>query len=378
MRFAIWMLFFIAVVEASTVKVGILHSLTGTLAQSEKPVVDATLLAIQEINANGGVLGRKIEAVIFDGKSEPAVFAQGAEKLIREDQVAVIFGCWTSSSRKAVKEVVEKYNHILFYPVQYEGYELSPNIIYTGSAPNQQIIPGVSWAFFHLGKRFFLVGSDYVFPRKANETMKKVIQALGGEILGEEYIPLGSHDVESVVEKIAAAKPDVVVNTINGDTNTYFFKSLREKRKITPEMIPSLSFSLVESEMAHLEPGILIGDYAVWSYFHSVNNPVNDKFIGDFKKMYGDEVRISDPMEAGYIGVHLWAESAKRGGSVDPKDIKAHLKEIVFNAPEGVIYIDAPTQHTWKYVRIGKMKGNNIYEVIWNSEQPVQPIPFPY
>lgn len=361
----------------SPIKVGILHSLTGTMAQSEKPVVDATLFAIHEINQAGGIFGRKIEPIIFDGKSDWPTFAKGAEKLITEDKVSVIFGCWTSASRKMVKEVVERYNHLLFYPVQYEGKELSPNIIYTGSAPNQQIIPGATWAFFNLGKRFFLVGSDYIFPRGANETIKKVITDLGGEIVGEEYIPLGSNQVSDAIEKITKEKPDVILNTINGDTNFAFFHELREVKNITPEEIPTMSFSLVESEFSRLGTNVLQGDYAVWSYFHSIDTPENKRFIENFQKFKKHE-RISDPMEAAYFGVHLWAIGAIKSGSFEPLQVRDHVKDLPFNAPEGMIYIDGSSQHTWKFVRVGKLRGNNNYEIIWDSAQAMKPEPFPF
>ena len=196
------------------IKVGILHSFTGTMAISEKSVADATLMAIEEINQQEGLLGRKIEPIITDGRSDWPTFAREADRLITEKKVSVIFGCWTSACRKSVKPVVEKYNHLLFYPVQYEGLEQSPNIVYNGAAPNQQIIPAIKWCFDNLGKRFFLVGSDYVFPRTANAIMKDVIAALRGEVLGEEYIPLGSKDVKEIVRKIVRAKPDLAIALI--------------------------------------------------------------------------------------------------------------------------------------------------------------------
>src|SRR5436190_21566959 len=201
------------------IKVGILHALTGTMAMSERSVVDATMLAIEEINAAGGLLGRQIKPIIVDSRSEGSYAAQMAEKLITKDKVSVVFGCWTSSCRKTVKPIFEQYNHLLFYPVQYEGLESSPNIIYTGAAPNQQIIPAVKWMFDHKGTRFFLIGSDYIFPRIANMLIKEQVKALGGEVVGEEYLLLGASDVGSVIEKIKQSKPTVILNTINGDSN---------------------------------------------------------------------------------------------------------------------------------------------------------------
>ena len=228
---------------------GVLHSLSGTMAISEKSVVDATLLAIGEINEQGGLLGRKIEPVVADGKSDWPTFASEAERLIAQEEVSTVFGCWTSASRKTVKPVFEKHDHLLFYPVQYEGLEACPNIVYTGAAPNQQIIPAVRWCFEHLGRKFFLVGSDYVFPRTANEIIRDQLRSLHGEIVGEQYILLGSEDVQDAVQSIVAAKPDVILNTINGDTNVAFFRELRAAG-ITPEKIPTMSFSIADDARA--------------------------------------------------------------------------------------------------------------------------------
>src|SRR5262249_17250382 len=245
------------------IRIGVLHSLTGTMAFSERPVIEATLLAIEDLNAQGGLLGRRLEAITADGQSEPATFASEAERLITQDKVAALFGCWTSASRKYIRPVVERHNQLLFYPVQYEGLELSPNIVYAGASPNQQIIPAVKWLFDNLGKRFFLVGSDYVFPRTANAIIKDQVGALQGEIVGEEYILLGSRDVEGVVEKIARVRPSVILNTINGDSNVAFFQALR-KRGIRAEDTPVMSFSIAEGEVGAIGGDVLAGDYAAW------------------------------------------------------------------------------------------------------------------
>ena len=264
------------------IRIGVLHSLSGTMAFSEKPVVEATLLAIEDLNARGGLLGRRVEAVTADAKSDPATFASEAERLITRDKVAALFGCWTSASRKYVRTVVERHNQLLFYPVQYEGLELSPNIVYAGAAPNQQIIPAVKWCFDHLGKRFFLVGSDYVFPRTANAIIKDQVGALGGEIVGEEYILLGERQAEGVAEKIARARPSVILNTINGDSNIAFFHALR-KRGLAPAQIPVMSFSIAEREVASIGPALMAGDYAAWNYFQSLSTPQNQEFVQRFQ-----------------------------------------------------------------------------------------------
>jgi len=362
--------------EKQPIKVGILHSLTGTMAISEASVCDATLLAIEEINAAGGVLGRRLEPVIADGRSNWPTFAREAERLIAREHVAVVFGCWTSASRKTVKPVFEKYDHLLFYPVQYEGLEQSPNIIYTGAAPNQQIIPAVKWSFDHLGKRFFLVGSDYVFPRTANAIIKAQVTALGGEIVGEEYLHLGSSDAAAVVHKIANARPAVILNTIKGDSNVAFFAALR-RAGITPVQIPTVSFSLAEDELRHMDARTMAGDYAAWNYFQSVDSPENLHFEKAFRDRYGKDRVTDDPMEAAYFGVQLWARAVTRAGTTNAQEVRKALRGQSLAAPEGIVTIDAETQHVWKVVHVGKIQANGQFEIVWSSENPVQPIPYP-
>ena len=357
------------------IKVGILHSLTGTMAISEKGVVDATLLAIDELNKRGGVLGRPVEPVIFDGASDEQAFAKGAKQLI-ESNVAVIFGCWTSASRKTVKPVLEQHGSLLFYPVQYEGLEQSPNIVYGGSTPNQQILPGITWATKNLGNTFFLVGSDYIFPHAANAIIKDQITGLGGSVVGEQYILLGSQEVDAVIAQILLAKPQVIINTINGDTNVAFFKKLRAAG-ITPEKIPTISFSVAEQELHSLGGGDMAGDYAVWSYFQSIVSPQNMNFVSSFRNKYGAERVLSDAMEAAYVNVHLWAQAAQSAKSTAVPDIRKALGNQVLAAPEGIVYPDANTQHLWKAIRIGKIRKNGQFTIVWESGQPVRPVPYP-
>jgi urea transport system substrate-binding protein len=359
-----------------TIKIGILHSLTGTMAISEKSVVDAYQLAIEEINQRGGVLGRQIEPIVVDGRSDWPTFAKEAERLITQEKVSTVFGCWTSASRKTVKPVFEKYNHLLIYPVQYEGLEMSPNIVYTGAAPNQQIIPAVKWSLDNLGSSFYLVGSDYVFPRTANEIIKDQVASLGGKIVGEDYILLGSTDVKAIVQKIVQAKPAVILNTINGDTNLAFFKELRAAG-IGPETIPTMSFSIAEEELRSLSSAKIAGDYAAWNYFQSIDGQDNSDFVQRFKAKYGQERVTSDPMEAAYFGVYLWASAVEAAGTDDVNAIGKNLKNQSMNAPEGIVYIDGETQHTWKSVRIGKIQEGGQFQVVWNSGKPIRPIPYP-
>lgn len=358
------------------IKVGILHATSGTMAISETSVVDATLLAIEEINQSGGVLGRQIQPVLVDTKSDWNFAASEAERLITQEGVSVVFGCWTSSCRRTVKPVFEQYKHLLFYPVQYEGLESSPNIVYTGAAPNQQITPAVKWSFDNLGKRFFLVGSDYVFPRTANAIIKDQVKALRGEIVGEEYIVLGSQNVSSMVQKIVDTQPDVILNTINGDSNIAFFKAL-QAAGITAKNIPVVSFSIAEDELRTLGAKEMAGNYAAWNYFQSIKSPENTAFVDAFKKKYGIDRVTDDPMEAAYFGVHLWALAVEQAGSPDVASVLQTITNQSYSAPEGVVSIDPATLHTWKTVHIGQIKEDGQFKVVWTSNGPVRPVPYP-
>jgi urea transport system substrate-binding protein len=358
------------------IKVGILHSLTGTMALSETPVRDGTLLAIEEINADGGLFGRRLEPVMADGMSNGQTFAREAERLITEERVAVIFGCWTSASRKTVKPIIEEHDQLLFYPVQYEGLEQSPNIVYLGAAPNQQLIPAVKWCFDQGWKRFFLVASDYVFPRAANEIMKARIKALRGEVVGEAYLLLGDKDVRSVVDAIVAAQPDVILNTINGDTNIAFFAALRAAG-VTPQRIPTVSFSIAEGELHSIGNESMVGDYAVWNYFESLETKENQEFVRRFRSRFGADHHASDPVEAAYVAVRLWARAVARAGTTDPLAVRTALGGLSIAAPEGIVVVDAETQHAWKTVRIGQARSDGQFAIIWSSDRPIRPIPYP-
>ncbi len=359
------------------IKVGLLHSLSGTMADSESPVVDAALLAIEELNRDGGLLGRPIEAVVADGRSDSATFAREAERLIRQEGVCTVFGCWTSASRKTVVPVFEELDHLLVYPVQYEGIEESPNVFYTGATPNQQIIPAVKWAYAFEGKRrFFLVGSDYVFPRVAHEIIKDQLSELGAELAGEEFMALGSTDARSVIERIKQAKPDVILNSINGDSNTAFFAELR-KAGISPAEVPTISFSIGEEELRHLDVDAMTGDYAAWNYFQSIDSPENKEFISNFRKKYGPQRLVTDPMEAAYFGVKLWASAVRDAKTTNTSDIRRSMRNQRLRAPEGDVRIDAATQHTFKTPRIGRVQNDGQFEIVWTAAKPQQPIPYP-
>uniref|UniRef100_UPI0032E938BC Extracellular ligand-binding receptor n=1 Tax=Caldicellulosiruptor saccharolyticus TaxID=44001 RepID=UPI0032E938BC len=358
-----------------TIKVGILHSLSGTMSISEVSLKDAELMAIEEINNNGGVLGKKLEPIVEDGASDWPTFAEKAKKLLQKDKVAVIFGAWTSASRKAVLPVVEENNGLLFYPVQYEGLESSPNIFYMGAAPNQQIVPAVKWLFDNGKKRFYLLGSDYVFPRTANKIIKAYLKYLGGVVVGEEYTPLGHTDYSSVINKIKAAKPDVVFNTLNGDSNVAFFKQLKDAG-IDANTLPVMSVSIAEEEIKGIGPEYLKGHLVTWNYFQSVDTPENKEFVEKYKKKYGEDRVTDDPIEAAYIGVYLWAKAVEKAGSTDVDKVREAAKGIEFNAPEGPVKIDGDNQHLYKTVRIGEILENGQIRELWKTNKPVKPDPY--
>lgn len=363
------------------IKIGVLHSLSGMMAASERPLVNAVRLAVEEANLSGGVNGQQIEMIVADCRSDAAYCAQQAEKLITLDGVQALFGCWTSACRKAVKPVVEKHHHLLFYPLQYEGLEQSPDIIYTGAAPNQQIIPMVLWALQHQGKRFFLIGSDYIFPRTANLMVKDVLPAQGGKLLGERYLPLGAGDpgagdMAAIVREIAALHPDFVVNTLNGDSNLYFFRALHEAG-ISSAEVPVFSTSISEVGLAAIGPELTKGHYAAWNYFQSLGSAENKSFVARFKQRFGGNRVLDDPMEASYIGVKLWVEAVRSQKSTDLTLIKTILAQQTLLAPEGIVAVDYETLHLWKKVYIGKARADGQFDIVWQSAQPVHPAPYP-
>jgi urea transport system substrate-binding protein len=360
-----------------SIRVGILLPTSGTLAVSGEAVLDATVLAFDEINERGGVLGRPVEPIIRDTQSSPAVCALQAENLISEERVCTLFGIWSSANRKTVRPIVEKHDHLLFYPVQYEGLEQSPNIVYCGAAPNQQIIPAVKYCYGFLGKRrFFLVGSDYVFPRTANAIIREELKTMGALVVGEEYLLLGSSDVRQAISKIVGCKPDMILSTINGNSNNSFFHALREAG-IGPNTVPTLSFSIAEQELRSLNLKEMIGDYAAWNYFQSVDRPQNREFVRRFQARYGSQRVVTDPMEAGYFSVYLWAQAVESAGRDEPRAIRKAVKNQCFDAPGGLVRIDPETQHAWKTFRLGKIIEGGQFEIIWSSEKPIRPEPFP-
>ena len=365
-----------------SIKVGILHSLTGPMAIRERPLVDALQLAIEEENAAGGINGQKIEPVIVDCRSEPLYCGQQAERLITTDKVKALFGCWTSACRQAVKPVVERHQGLLFYSVQYEGMEQSPNIIYTGATPNQQAAPVVHWALETLdkrdksNKRVYLVGSDYIFPRVTNLLIKDLLAAQGATVVGERYLPLGSSKVVELVADILQKRPDMILNTIEGDSAVAFFRELN-RIGITPDKIPVLSFSIAEVDLAAKDAAPMEGHYAAWNYFQSIQSPQNQVFLQRFHNRYGQKAVVDDPMEASYISLQLWVRAVHEAGSAEPNQVQRTILRQSLLAPEGVISLDSATRHLWRVTRIGKARADGQFDIVWDSGRPLEPSPFP-
>jgi urea transport system substrate-binding protein len=380
---------------ADTIKVGVLHSLSGTMAISETVLKDVALMTIDEINAKGGVLGRKLEPVVVDPASNWPLFAEKAKQLIGQDKVAVTFGCWTSVSRKSVLPVFEELNGLLFYPVQYEGEELSKNVFYTGAAPNQQAIPAVEYLMSKDGggaKRFVLLGTDYVYPRTTNKILRAFLKAKGvpeSDIM-EEYTPFGHSDYQTIIASIkkfaSEGKKTAVVSTINGDSNVPFYKELGNQGLKATD-VPVVAFSVGEEELRGVDTKPLVGHLAAWNYFMSIPGPANAEFKAKWaayakaKKLPGaDKPLTNDPMEATYIGMHMWAQAVEKAKSTDTDKVIAAMAGQTFKGPDGfTITMDAKNHHLHKPVFIGEVKSDGQFNVVWKTPGPIQAKPWsPY
>ncbi|WP_431957807.1 urea ABC transporter substrate-binding protein [Nocardia lijiangensis] len=361
--------------SAGTIKVGSLHSLSGTMAISEVTVANSTKLAVDQINAAGGVLGKKIELVLEDGASDPKTFAEKAEKLISSDCVAAVFGGWTSSSRKAMKPKFENLNSLLYYPVQYEGLEDSKNIFYTGATTNQQIVPALDYLKQKGITSLYLVGSDYVFPQTANREIKAYAAANGIEIKGEDYTPLGSTDFSTIVNKVRNAKAGAVFNTLNGDSNVAFFREYTNAGLKAAEM-PVVSVSIAEEEVAGIGAQNIAGQLTAWNYYQTVDTPQNKAFVDAYKAAFGADKPTSDPMEAAYASVYLWKKTVEKANSFKVEDIQAAADGVSFEAPEGLVTIDGSNHHITKTARIGEIRADGLIYTVWDSGKPIQPDPY--
>jgi urea transport system substrate-binding protein len=360
--------------HSSSVRLGFLHSFQGVMALSERSLLDAELLAVDEINASGGVLGRPIEPLVGDGCSEPHVFAREAQTLIEAGAVALL-GCWTSTARKAVREVVEKAASQLWYPLQYEGTEESKHIVYTGSCPNQQILPALEWALPHLGPRIFLLGSDYVFPHTVSRLTRSLIQYLfvRAEIVGETYLPLDAQDFSSALADIRQAPPDWIFNTLNGESNLFFFRQYQADG-FSPRDTPILSVSVSETELQGLVPPA-VGHLAVWPYFQSLQTPENLLFIENFRHHYGPDRVCSAPMATAYCQVYLWKRAVEAAGAFEAHAVRPHLAGTTFAGPMGNLTLQA-NHHLALPARIGRLNEAGQFDLLWNSAEPIAPQPW--
>lgn len=358
-----------------TVKLGLLHSLSGTIAIAEASLVEAEKMAIDEINAAGGVLGRKIEPIIEDGASDNPTFAEKARKLLERDKVVAIVGCYTSASRKAVLPVINQAKGLLFYPTYYEGQEQDKHVFYTSQEATQSVIAAVEWLAKEKGKTFFLVGSDYIYPRTCNKIAKPTIVKAGGKVLGEEYAPLGHTEFSSIINKIKAAKPDCIYSTVVGGSNVAFYKQLRAAGLDGTKQV-LLSTVVSENEIEGIGKDNAAGYYACMGYFQSIKSGANEKFVKAFKAKYGADRVIGDPMEVAYNSVYLWKMAAEKAKSFDVDKVTAAAAGIEWEAPEGTLRVHDSNHHLWKKVRIGRARPDGQFDIVWES-QLIQPNPFP-
>jgi len=365
-------------VTDSEVTVGQLHSATGTMAISETGSIQAEQLAIDQINAMGGVLGRKIKVIKEDGASDWPTFAEKSKKLLVNDKVAAVFGCWTSASRKAVLPIFEKENGMLYYPTFYEGLEQSKNVIYTGQEATQQILWGLDWASTEKkAKTFFLIGSDYIWPRTSNKIARKHIEnVLKGKVVGEEYYPLGNTNFNSLINKIKVAKPDCIYAIVVGGSNVAFYKQCKAAG-ITADKQFLLTISVTEDELLGIGGENTKGFYACMKYFQSLDNPNNKKFVEAFKAKYGAKSVIGDVTQAAYLGPWLWKATVEKAGSFDIDKVAAASAGIEFKgAPEGYVKIHE-NHHLWSKARIGQMQADGQFKLIAESPKLIEPNPFP-
>jgi urea transport system substrate-binding protein len=377
--------------DKGTIKVGVLHSLSGTMAISETVLKDVALMAIEEINAKGGVMGKKLEPTVVDPASNWPLFAEKARQLISKDKVAVTFGCWTSVSRKSVLPVYEELNGLLFYPVQYEGEELSKNVFYTGAAPNQQAIPATEYLMSKEGggaKRFVLLGTDYVYPRTTNKILRAFLTSKGvaEKDIDEVYTPFGHSDYQTIVaniKKFASGGKTAVISTINGDSNVPFYKELGNAGLKATD-VPVVAFSVGEEELRGVDTKPLVGHLAAWNYFMSLKNPTNDGFKAKWaayakaKKLPGaDKPLTNDPMEATYIGIYMWKQAVEKAKSTDTDKVVAAMAGQTFTAPSGfTVKMDEKNHHLHKPVFIGEVKADGQFNVVWKTPGPIKAAPW--
>lgn len=361
--------------SGSEIAIGSINSLTGGLAASETVIHDAITMAVSEINADGGVLGKQLRQISEDGASDPTIFAQKAQKLVSSDCVAAVFGGYTSASRKAMLPVFENTGALLYYGQQYEGLESSPNIYYTGATTNQQIIPALDYLREQGVRSLYLVGSDYVFPRTSNAIVRKYAEAHGIEIKGEDYAPLGTTDFATILNKIRGSGADAVFNVVVGDSLVSFFREYNNVG-LTAESMPVMSMCVGEEEVKSIGAASIVGQLSSWNYYQSLDTPINNTFVADFKKRFGASRVTSDPMESAYTAVHLWKAMVEKAGAFTPDAVTANADGVSYDAPEGLVTVDGDNHHVTKTARIGRVAGSGLIEQVWQSPAPIEPDPF--
>ncbi|MEW6088611.1 MAG: transporter substrate-binding protein [bacterium] len=361
-----------ALEKTKPIKIGIFYMKTERIPANKKTVISSVMLGIDEINEEGGVLKRKIEPVIVELENDLSSAAEQVKRIITEEKVSVVFCSGNSSVCEIVKPIFEKYKSILFCSCKSEGFEKHPNIIFTGTMPNQQIIPVVKWCFENRKEKFFLIGSDTSYSKIFNLIIKNNINELKGEVVGEAYIPSGSGNFDEAMQKIIQTKPDVILNTILGESNVYFFINLRAK-KIKPESVPVMSFNITEDEFKHLYAEEVYGNYLVKSYFQNIDSEENRKFIKKLNRKYGLSQITDDAVEAGYFGVYLWKQTVEDAETDNAEEVMRFIVGQNLNAPEGMVCVNVGNQHTWKTIRIGKIEKDKQFEIIWSSDSPLQP-----
>ncbi len=361
----------------SDVKIGLLHSLSGTLAIAEASIVDAEKLAIEEINAAGGVLGSRINAIIEDGASENSVFAEKARKLLERDKVAAIVGCYTSASRKAVLPALARANGLLLYPTYYEGQEQNKHVLYPSQEATQSVVASMQWLINEKkNKSVFFVGSDYIYPRTCNKIARKTVALLSAQVAGEEYVPLGHTEFSSIINKIKAARPDCIYSTVVGGSNVAFYKQLRAAG-LDGTKVTLLSTVVSENEIEGIGKDNAVGYYACMGYFQNLENPANERFVKAFKARYGADRVIGDPMQVAYNSVYLWKLAAEKARSFEPEKVIAAAANIQLDAPEGTVKVHATNHHVWKKVRVGRARPDGQFDIVWESPVSIEPNPFP-
>jgi len=362
-------------VQQGPIIIGLIHAQTGPLATSERPLVAAIRLAVDEINQSGGLLGRQVEVRVEDTRSNASATAgAAATRLIKEQQAVALFGCWSSGCRQVVQAVVEAQHHLLFYPMAHEGMGRSPNIVYTGPTPNQQVLPATDWAMQRFGRRVYLVGTNALFPSRVNAMLRDFIQLGGGQVLGERYVTLAAADVQGLIADLQKLQPDVVLSTLSGDSNQAFFDGLVAASLVD---LPLLSFTAAEPEMRAFGGGRLSRHFTAWSYLQSLPGQANATFLSRLRALNGPDTQASDPAMSSYVGVQLWAAAVRELGSTQTDAVNANVLQQSVSAPHGYVALDAQSRRLWRPLRIAQVRPDGELAEVWQSSRHIRSSPWP-